>query len=87
MRTIELMPADFVHFKMLANDIRLWFLYNISGGIVFVEADSIILESLGYQFVCNWALAIGPFYFSYEYIQKNKESEDFDECEDHLWYK
>ena len=48
MRTIELKPADFVHFKQLANDIRLWFLYNISGGIVFVEADSIILESLGY---------------------------------------
>ncbi len=44
----ELKPADFVHFKMLANEIRLWFLYNISGGIVFVEADSIILESLGY---------------------------------------
>jgi hypothetical protein len=48
MRTIELMPTEFVHFKQLANDIRLWFLYNISGGIVFVEADSIILESLGY---------------------------------------
>ena len=48
MRTIELKPADFVHFKKLANSIRLWFLYTISGGIVFVEADSTLLESLGY---------------------------------------
>lgn len=48
MRTITLLPTEFVHFKELANNIHLWFTYKLFNSMYFIEADDVILESLGY---------------------------------------
>lgn len=48
MRTVEMQPTQFYLFKQKANDIRLWFDYTISKGIVSVTADEILLRKLGY---------------------------------------
>lgn len=48
MRSIQLKPTEFVEFKRLANQIALWFTYNLSKGIYLVTASDIALEELGY---------------------------------------
>ena len=48
MRTIKLLPVDFYHFKLIANQYSLWFLSNFLGGMYIVEANSELLESIGY---------------------------------------
>lgn len=48
MKTIELQPTQFYLFKQRANEIKLWFDYKITKGIVFITADEILLEKLGY---------------------------------------
>jgi len=48
MRTIKLIPTDYVQFIKVANSVQLWFLSNFLGGIYIVEANSELLENLGY---------------------------------------
>ena len=48
MKTISMTPTTFYLFKQKANEIKLWFDYKISKGIVFVQADAQLLEDLGY---------------------------------------
>ena len=48
MRSIQLKPTEFVEFKRLANQIALWFTYNLSKGVYFVTANDTALEELGY---------------------------------------
>jgi hypothetical protein len=48
MKTISMSPTTFYLFKQKANEIRLWFDYKITKGIVFVQADEQALEELGY---------------------------------------
>lgn len=48
MRTIKLIPTDYVHFIVVAREYQLWFLSNFLGGIYVVEANSELLENLGY---------------------------------------
>jgi hypothetical protein len=48
MRTISLIPTEFVEFVRIANEVRLWFTYTFLHGVYNVEADSELLENLGY---------------------------------------
>lgn len=48
MRTINLIPTDYVQFIKVANQYSLWFLSNFLGGMYIVEANSELLESIGY---------------------------------------
>lgn len=48
MKTIQLTPKEFVNFKVLANQMRLMFVYAVSHGMIHVEADALRLDELGY---------------------------------------
>lgn len=48
MRTIQLIPTDYVHFCTVANNYQLWFLSSFLSGMYIVEANSELLENLGY---------------------------------------
>jgi len=48
MRTIKLLPTEYYSFIRIANQYSLWFLSNFLGGIYIVEANSELLENLGY---------------------------------------
>lgn len=48
MKTVKLTPREFALFQMLANEIQMLFMYTVSQGYVFVEADKYELETLGY---------------------------------------
>ena len=48
MKKITLNYKEFHLFKQRANEIKLWFDYKITKGIVFITADETLLERLGY---------------------------------------
>jgi hypothetical protein len=48
MRTIILQPTEFSLFQKLANQLKLWFTYSVINGMIYVNADSVILQELGY---------------------------------------
>jgi hypothetical protein len=48
MKTVKMQPTAFYLFKEKANEIRLWFDYKITKGVLSVTADKIVLEKLGY---------------------------------------
>lgn len=45
MKKITLTPKEFILFKQIAN---FWYSFAVSSGIIVIEADSKLLESLGY---------------------------------------
>lgn len=48
MKKVQLTPKEFALFKTLANRARIMFMYYVSGGDIFIEADAASLERLGY---------------------------------------
>ena len=48
MKKVELTAKEFDLFKKLANQARIMFMYYVSGGTIFVEANTTELEMLGY---------------------------------------
>jgi hypothetical protein len=48
MKTIQLTSREFVTFKTLANRMQLMFMYWISGGTIFIKANTESLSRLGY---------------------------------------
>jgi hypothetical protein len=48
MKKLELSAKEFALFKTLANRARIMFMYYVSAGTIFIEADAASLERLGY---------------------------------------
>ena len=48
MKTISLTAKEFILFKELANQIELFFTHHVSKGEIYIEANELILDLLGY---------------------------------------
>jgi hypothetical protein len=48
MKTISLTAKEFLLFKELANQIQLFFTHHVSKGEIFIEANELVLDMLGY---------------------------------------